>query len=406
MAEEKPTAATTNEIGKFRLLSDKPDTIAKYRDAATISQKVLAEIEKAAVDGASIVNLCNQGDKLLEEECQKVYNNKAKKVTKGIAFPTTISPADIVTPYSPLASDAEEAAKTLKAGQLAKIQLGVHIDGFPAIVGSTIIVPGASGEAPAPTDAQANVLLATHYCTELFLRLLLPPSVNTAGAAAAEGEKKEERKPYSAIQINSFLKKVCETYSVNLVESTTTYQFERNEIEAKKRIVLNAAEGVKSEGTADVQEAWGVEIAVSAGSGKTKTLDLRPTLLRKTGTTFMLKRTTSKQTLTEVKEKFGAFPFSLRQLSDERTAKMGVLECVRGNLLRQYDVLGEKDGSEVARVFSTILITKNGVQKITGPTKSLLETAGTVSDRKITDEEIIKILEIPLNKNKPKAKKK
>lgn len=233
-----------------------------------------------------------------------------------------------------------------------KIQLGAHIDGFPAIVGSTIIVASSAGETPAPTPTQANLLLATHYTTELLYRMMLPPSVDTS-AAAAEGEK-DTKKPYTASQINTALKKVAETYGVNLVESTTTYQLERNEIEAKKRIVVNPQEGVKSEGTPDVAEAWGVEIALSAGSGKTKVLELRPTLLRKSGTTFMLKRATSKQVFTEVAKKFGSFPFSLRQLSDERTAKMGVLECVRANLLRQYDVHGEKDGNEVARIFSTV----------------------------------------------------
>lgn len=52
-----------------------------------------------------------------------------------------------------------------------------------------------------------------------------------------------------------------------------------------------------------------------------------------------------------------------------------------------------------------LVITKNGVQKITGPTKSLLDIAGEVSDKKITDEEILKILETPISK-KSKSKKK
>ncbi|KAF8458448.1 curved DNA-binding protein [Terfezia claveryi] len=403
MAEVENAKPKTEEID-YSLAN--PDTVTKYKDAAAISQRVLVEIEKAAVDGASLVSLCEKGDKLLEEETAKVYNSKKVKVVKGIAFPTTVSPADIITPYSPLSTDADEASKTLKTGQLVKIQLGAHIDGFPAIVGSTIIVASASGETPAPTPAQADLLLATHYTTELLYRMMLPPTVDTVGGPSAEGEKKEAKKPYTATQINTVLKKVVETYGVSLVESTTTYQLERNEIEAKKRIVVNPQEGLKSEGNPEVAEAWGVEVALSSGSGKAKVLELRPTLLRKTGTTFMLKRVTSKQTYSEVAKKFGSFPFSLRQLSDERTAKTGVLECVRGNLLRQYEVQGEKDGKDVSRVFSTIIITKNGIQKITSPSKSLLEIAGDVSDKKITDEEVLKILEIPLNKNKPKSKKK
>lgn len=271
----------------------------------------------------------------------------------GIAFPTTITPGDLVTPYSPLHTDVEEAAKALKANQIVKIQLGVHIDGFPAIVGSTIIVPAASGETAAPTQTQADILLSTHYCNELLLRLLLPPSITTT--APAEGEEKKEKKPYNQTQINAMLRKVCEAYGTNLVESTTSYHFDRNEVEGKKRIVLNAGEGIKGEGLTDVNEAWGVEVAVSGGSGKTKALDLRSTIHKKTGTTFLLKRTTAKQTFGEIVKKFGSFPFSLRQLENERTAKMGVVECVRSNILRQYEVVGEKEADkEVARIFTTI----------------------------------------------------
>ncbi|KAI5811145.1 peptidase M24, structural domain-containing protein [Peziza echinospora] len=409
MADEtvvKPAAAAPAASTEVDYSLANPDVVTKYKDAATIAQKVLAIIEAAAVDGTTIVSLCEKGDKLIDEEVQKVY--KGKKINKGISFPTTVSPADILTPYTPLSTVVEEAARTLKAGELVKIQLGAHIDGFPSIVGSTIIVANADGTTPAPTETQANLLLATHYTTELFLRLLIPPSVSTTGstAAPAEGEKKVEKKPYTHSQINAFAKKVAETYGLSLVESTTTHMFDRNDIEAKKHIVLNPAEGFKSEGTADVGEMWGVEVALSAGSGKHKALELRPTLLKKTGTQFILKRTTSRATYSEVAKKFGAFPFSLRQLSDERTAKMGVVECVRSNVLRQYDVMGDKDGAENTRVFITTLVSKTGITKITAPTKSLLELAGDVSSKKITDEEILKILALPLNKNKNKSKKK
>lgn len=52
---------------------------------------MLAEIEKAAVDGVTLVSLCEKGDKLLEEETAKVYNNKKPKVTKGALLLLLIS---------------------------------------------------------------------------------------------------------------------------------------------------------------------------------------------------------------------------------------------------------------------------------------------------------------------------
>jgi methionine aminopeptidase len=59
-----------------------PDTLTKYKTAAQISEKVLAEVSKLCVPGAKIVEICEKGDKLLEEEVAKVY--RGKKITKGM----------------------------------------------------------------------------------------------------------------------------------------------------------------------------------------------------------------------------------------------------------------------------------------------------------------------------------
>jgi hypothetical protein len=94
-------------------------------------------------------------------------------------------------------------------------------------------------------------------------------------------------------------------------------------------------------------------MGVSLGSGKIKSIDQRPTLHRRTNQTYGLKRPTSRKILSEVVKKFGTFPFSLRQLDDERDAKSGVVECVRGNVFRQYELVGDKENAEVARYLTT-----------------------------------------------------
>uniref|UniRef100_A0A0D2XD86 Peptidase M24 domain-containing protein n=1 Tax=Fusarium oxysporum (strain Fo5176) TaxID=660025 RepID=A0A0D2XD86_FUSOF len=105
-----------------------PDTLTKYKTAAQISEKVLAEVSKLVVPGAKIVDICQQGDKLIEEEVAKVY--RGKKINKGFSHPTTVSPSSYVTPYTPLTSDEAEANTEIKDGEAIKIQLGAQIDGF------------------------------------------------------------------------------------------------------------------------------------------------------------------------------------------------------------------------------------------------------------------------------------
>jgi len=61
---------------------------------------------------------------------------------KGIAFPTCISSNDICGHYSPLISDAADKEKpqcTLAEGDVVKVDLGVHIDGFISLLGHTVV---------------------------------------------------------------------------------------------------------------------------------------------------------------------------------------------------------------------------------------------------------------------------
>nr|XP_036578212.1 curved dna-binding protein (42 kda protein) [Colletotrichum truncatum]KAF6785413.1 curved dna-binding protein (42 kda protein) [Colletotrichum truncatum] len=381
-----------------------PDTLTKYKTAAQISEKVLAAVAELCVPGEKIVTICEKGDKLIEEELAKVY--RGKKVNKGFSHPTTVSPASFVTPYTPLTSDEAEANVEIQAGEPIKIQLGAQIDGFGSIVCDTIIAAPKEKAGEEITGRSADLILANYYANELLLRLMLPPGLLASGTDEEKAKAAAAKAPTQA-KITSLLEKVVKSFDCNLVESTTSWLFERNEIEGKKKIVLAPSEGSKGDGVPEIGEVWGVEMGVSLGAGKVKTLDQRTTLHRRTLNTYGLKRPTSRKILSEVQKKFGTFPFSLRQLEDERDAKSGVVECVRGNVFRAYEVVGDKDNSPVARYLTTIAITKNGITKLGAP--PALDLSKVKSDKKIEDEEILKILEQPLARNtgsKSKNKKK
>ncbi|KAL8792729.1 MAG: hypothetical protein Q9195_004704 [Heterodermia aff. obscurata] len=404
------------EDGAIDYTLNNPDTLTKYKTAAQISHRVLEAVTGWCTEGAKILSLCERGDKLLEEEVAKVY--KGKKIPKGISHPTTVSPSSFVTPYTPLSTDSEDAATVLKPKEVVKIQLGAQIDGLGTIVCDTVIVSAKGGEV---SGREADLMLATYYANELLLRLMIPPGLLASGSDE-EKQKASSQKPITQSKITQMLEKVVKSYDCNLVEGTTSWLFERNEIEGKKKIVLAAADGSKAEGVPELGDVWGVEMGVSLGTGKIKTLDNRPTLHRRTTTTYQLKRPSSRQILSEIVKKFGTFPFSLRQLDDERAAKVGVVECVRQNVVRQYEVVSDKDSAPVARLLTTIevlevfnrligsAITKNGVVRLGAP--PALDTTKYKTDKKITDDEILKILEQPTakptgtkNKNKKKKKK-
>lgn len=69
--------------------------------------------------------------------------------------------------YSPLKHDADVE---LCDGDMVKIDLGTHVDGFPAVVAHTLVV--CSSAESKVTGRKADVILAAYYAAEVALRML------------------------------------------------------------------------------------------------------------------------------------------------------------------------------------------------------------------------------------------
>jgi len=110
------------------------------------------------VDGADVSAICAQIDAFVEEELQKVFSNKkSKKLERGIAFPCCISVNEVCGHYSPCAEDSIK----LKNGDVVKIDLGSHIDGYSALAAHTVVVGGkAEGKASQVILAAFNAFQA------------------------------------------------------------------------------------------------------------------------------------------------------------------------------------------------------------------------------------------------------
>ena len=157
--------------------------VTKYKMAAEITNKVLRELVSACTASASVRDVCMLGDRRLTEETSKAFK-KDKKITKGwlnvssarstynnagIAFPTCVSVNNCICHFSPLVSEADVI---LAEGDMVKIDMGAHIDGFIAVVAHTLVV-GSSASDPV-TGKKADALLAAHLCSEAALRLVKP----------------------------------------------------------------------------------------------------------------------------------------------------------------------------------------------------------------------------------------
>lgn len=353
--------------------------VTKYKMAGEISNRVIQAVMAKCVVGASVRELCSLGDKLLLEETVKVFK-KEKDLKKGIAFPTCISVNNCVCHFSPLASDTDVE---LKDGDVVKIDLGAHVDGFIASVAHTVIV----GSSPSTkiTGRKADVLLATHYASEAALRLMKPGTENQA--------------------VTNVVQTVAESYKCKPIEGMLSHQLKQFEIDGEKSIIQHPNEIQRKEhekSTFELHEVYAIDVLVSSGEGVAKEMDTRTTVFKKTNETYMLKMKASRALFTEVNSKCGTMPFSLRNLEDEKKARMGVLECVSHKLLEPFHVLYEKPTEIVAQFKFTVLLMPNGPQKITG---FPFDPTAFQSENSITDEEVKKLI-TSSTRSKPNKKKK
>lgn len=143
------------------------------------------------------------------EELDKVYNKK--QVFKGIAFPTCISVNQVCGYNSPMPEDST----TIKEGDLVKIELGAHVDGFAGLAAHTVVV---QSDAKAPvTGKKAEVILAAYKAIQAALRVIKPGNFNN--------------------QVTEIVKKVCDSYEVTPLEGVLSHELRKHLIDGNKVII-------------------------------------------------------------------------------------------------------------------------------------------------------------------------
>lgn len=361
--------------------------VTKYKMASEITNRVLKEVMEKCQPNTSAVEVCTFGDQRIAEETEKVFK-KEKNMKKGSAFPTCISCNNCICHFSPLKSDPDYL---IKDGDLVKIDMGCHIDGFIAVAAHTFVV-GATKDKKV-TGRKADVILAAYNAAEAALRHLKPGSSN--------------------FQITETVDKVAEAYKCKPVEGMLSYQLEKDIIDGKKHIIQNPSDSQKKEGCEKCEfklhEVYALDVLVSTGEGKPKEQDTRTTVYKKKDLIYQLKMKTSREFLSVAEKRFGLMPFTLRSFDQEGKARMGVIECAKHDLMEPYPVYYEKEGEFVAEFKFTVLIMPNNTMKITGLPVDL---DCYQTDNSITDEAVKSLLQLSLvtknkkKKSKPKTAKK
>lgn len=241
-------------------------------------------------------------DQFIEEELRKVYNSKkTKKLERGIAFPCCISVNNIMGHFSPLAEDSY----TINEGDVVKIILGCHFDGFSANGATTTIAQeGKLG------GKKADTIMAAYHAQQAAQRAIKVGATNT--------------------DVTEAIAAVCNEYKVNPVEGVLSHKVKKHLIDGND-VIINKETSDQRVEEFEFQpgDIIGLDVYVSSGDGKPKENEGRTTVFkRELQTVYNLKMKSSRAFFAEMGKRFPTLPFAIRSFEDTTAAKVGVKECL------------------------------------------------------------------------------
>jgi curved DNA binding protein len=396
--DELPTLVAANseakEKGEEVTDLSNSDVCTKYQDACKIVNLALSGLVSQCVPGATIIDLCQFGTAIINTEASKLYTKKVNGslIERGVAFPVCISVNELVCNHSPLAS---EELPLLQAGDIVKIDLGCHIDGYISVAAHTLVVPPAPG-APVDEAELAKDTAIGNVAVAAYNAMLI------AAATLVAGNKNTD--------VTEMVSKVTECYGVNPISSVRMHQMKRFVIDGVKEVALRGPNADDVEGgeekvppcTFEEFEVYAVDVAVSTGDGRARPGEMRTTVYkRNVEANYKLKMKASRGILSEIDSKFPTMPFTMRHFDDERTAKLGITECSSHGLLTPYPILHERKGAKVAHFKCTVLLLPSGTARASG-----LPLPQYFNTDKVPSEEIRKMLEEIAAADAKKAAKK
>ena len=330
----------------------------KYRVAGEIANKVANHLVKLIKPNVNIYELCVLGDKMILEETSNKYK-KGINNGKGISFPTCISINECAGFYSPV---LDEGIK-IKDGDLVKIELGVHIDGFPVVLVHSVLVK--ENEDNSKYEKQLNILKALNEINKKMPKKLKFGKTN--------------------LDVSKSILKIANKYDLNLciadsshihVPGLYSHQMSQNIYDGENEdyndephtlIMPRKNESYDfdiRETDIEEDEVFAIDVILSSGSGKIDTKNTKTSIYKRNHhNKYNLKMKSSKYTLSHFNNNY--FPMNLRNIEDKK-ARLGVFECQKHLLLEPYPTLYEKKGEFIGRTKLTLVVRKKKTNILAG----------------------------------------
>ncbi|KAI9488147.1 peptidase M24, structural domain-containing protein [Zychaea mexicana] len=337
------TNYTPSKFAADNALTD-TDVIEKYKLSANIVNAVLPQVLDKVAVGISVCDLCQFGDDLITAYADGMY----KSMERGIAFPTCVSVNNYVQYMSPMA----DTDYSLQPGDVVKVELGAHINGYISTAAHTVVV-NANPEQPIQNRA-ADVICAAYCAQEAALRLLKP------GVKASE--------------ITRAITEIGLYYRCQPVEGTYSSPMKRFVLRGGKDIENRFANELFVEDLErfdfeiEANQVYQLNIVMTTGDGKVKPAEHKPCVFqRDVNKSYQLKMKAARTAYNEINSKYTVFPFASRSLSTNH-ARLGLTSLMQHELITPYTPMRSSLKTDLVAQFKlTVLVTPKGLIRTTLP---------------------------------------
>jgi methionyl aminopeptidase len=308
-----PSGASAGETSEAAAKEEAPEE--KYRRAGRIAHQVRDEVAPIIKVGARVLDICEKAEARILE------------LGGRVAFPTNVSINEVAAHYS----SPENDPMSIQEGDIVKLDIGVHVDGYIADTALSVSF----------NPAFDRLVEASREALSKGLELVKPKA--------------------NAKDIGKTIEDTIRSYGYRPIRDLSGHQLGEYLLHGAKSLPNIA---VPHGATIEEGEAYALETFATTGTGS----------VHQTGQYFIfsllpqriaLRSNGAREIVRLVAREFRSLPFSRRYLTkhvSKLSLALGLRELITNGALRQYSVLADIKGSHVAQTEDTFLVTKDGVE--------------------------------------------
>ena len=284
------------------------EILEKYKKAGKIHQEMKLFARKQVKEGTKALDLAEKIEKMIKEK------------GAGIAFPVNISINDIAAHYAPDIDDA----LTFQDGDLVKVDIGVHVDGYIADSAFSVSIGGQDNE----------LIKAAEDAVEQFIKTIQP------------GKTVEE--------MSGLVEEVVTSHGFNPIRNLAGHSVDQYLLHGG----LSVPNG-KIMSSREIKENTVVAMEVFTTTGEGWVKESSPTLIYMFRQPKPVRLRESRKILELIEKEFKTLPFAKRWLKDVGNPlrlELALRELMSRDVLRGYPPLREKSHSKVAQAEETVIV--------------------------------------------------